>query len=350
MAVRFDASGEHYTRAITLGSVTDWSACCWAKLAVDRTVASIIWQIDDGSGTSYLRVSAWNGTALAFQTQSSAWFGLMGHTLAADQWVFIGLSATTNPGLARVRIRTAGTATFIGGTPSQSNVTVSANTIRLGNTAASDWFNGSICGVRMWDAALTAEELEKESWTYQPQRTSNLRVWYPLLAPSTVDYSGGGQTLSGGTGAAQDDGPPIAWSTARHRIVIPAALPPVTGDLAGVLPAATATTTGMVRVSGTLIGVAPAAAASLAGDVDTNHLAGILPAATAAMAGTVKVSAAAAGVLPAAAGLFAGEVEIPANDITVTASEPVRGWAAAEGPTWGAGAGRRGWTAGPPTT
>jgi hypothetical protein len=184
-----------------------------------------------------------------------------------------------------------------------------------------------------------------------PQRTANLRAWYPLLKPDQNDASGNGQTLSGGTGATLDDGPPISWSTGRHRIVIPTAATPVSGTLAGTLPAATASTSGTVTVSGTLAGVAPAAAASLSGNVDTNHLAGVLPAATASMAGAVTVSGAMSATLPAVVGVLAGEVEIPANDITVTAGTMTRGWNAASlDQPWTSEAAGRDWRTGTPTT
>lgn len=230
MAVRFDASGEEYTRSLALGSVTNWTVTCWAKLMVDRAATTTVWMIDDGSGGNYLRISAWNGSALAYQTASSTWFGLAGQTLMVGEWTYIGLSSTANPGLARVRIRTAGSSTFIGSTPAQTNVTFTAGTLRIAaGQAAGEWLNGSVAGIKVWDQALTVDELEQESWTYLPQRTSGLRAWYPLLLPESTDYSGAGQTLSGGTGTALDDGPPISWSAGRRRIVIPAAAPPPAG-------------------------------------------------------------------------------------------------------------------------
>ncbi|WP_188188032.1 LamG-like jellyroll fold domain-containing protein [Nonomuraea sp. SYSU D8015] len=351
MAVRFDADGESYTRSTGLGTVTNWSVACWAKLAVDRAATTVVWQIDDGAGATYLRVNAWNGTALTFQTSGNSWFGLAGHTLVIDEWTFIGLSSTANPGQARVRIRTASSSTFVGGSPTQANVTISAATLRIGDgQGASEWLNGSIAAVKAWDAALTMDELELESWQYLPQRTANLRAWYPFVRVEGTDLSGNSQTLSGGTGAALDDGPPISWSTGRHRTGV-RVLDTVTGSLAGTLPTATASSAGTVTVSGTLTALAPAATADLTGNLNTNHLAGVLPAATASMAATVEVSGSAASTIPAAAGAFAGEVEIPANDITVTPGPLARGWQSTPPDrSWKSGTAGRGWKTGTPTT
>ncbi|MFI7468158.1 LamG-like jellyroll fold domain-containing protein [Nonomuraea sp. NPDC049646] len=350
MAVRIDADGEQYTRSLGLGSVTNWTVTCWAKLSVNRSTTTVVWQIDDGAGAEFLRINAWNGSELTFQSGAAgAWFGFAGFTLVVDQWTYIALSSTANPGQTRSRIRPAGSATFSGGSPTQTNTTFSAGTLRLGAShTTNQWLNGSICAVKVWDTALTELELEQESWTYQPLRTTNLRAWYPLLSPSTVDSSGNGETLSGGSGTTLDDGPPIAWKQGRRRTATPTTT--VAGTLAGTLPAATAAAAGTLTVAGTLAGTAPTATAALAGNLTTNYLAGVVPAATASMAAAVKVTAASAATLPAATGALAGDVDIPLNDITVTPGTPARRWTAgspARG--WDAGRAKRGWTATPPT-
>lgn len=373
MAVRFDTTGEHYTRAITIGSVADWSAALWVKMVTDRAATSVLWQIDDGTGASFLRVSAWNGSALAFQTTGSTWFGTIGHTLIANEWTYVGMSATANPGQARVRVRPAGTSTFVGGSPTQANTTFTANSVRIGGTNSStEWLNGSIAGVRMWNAALTEDELEAESWAYMPVRATNLRVWYPLLTPSTVDYSGNSESLSGGTGAALDDGPPISWWTARHRRATLIPVSGVSGALAGTLPALTGSMTGAVTASGTLAGTLPpltssmtgtakvisalagtlpSLTASLAGTVAVSVLNANLPALTGSLTGTVKTSGPLVGTLPALTGSFAGEAAIPPDDLTVSTPGPARGWAAGQvSRGWDSSSPARGWAAGSPTT
>lgn len=222
MSVRFDADGESYTRSTGLGSVTVWSFACWVKLAVDQATTTVLLQIDNGSGTSRLRINAWNGTALTYQTDGGGWFGTIGHTLTVGAWSYVGISGTSNPGEVRSAARAAGSTTWAGGTSSQTNATFNAATLRIGDgQAANEWLNGSLAAVKIWDQALSFEELQQESWTYLPKRTAGLRGWYPFLSPSTTDYSGLAQTLSGGTGAALDDPPPITWSAGRRRIFIP---------------------------------------------------------------------------------------------------------------------------------
>ncbi|MET8866519.1 LamG-like jellyroll fold domain-containing protein [Nonomuraea sp. NPDC004580] len=394
MAVRFDADGESYTRTISLGTVTNWSFCCWVKLAVDRAAATVLAQIDNGSGSSRFRINAWNGTAVTFQTDSGGWFGNVGHTLSVGSWSFVGVSGTSNPGQVRTAARAAGSTTWAGGQSSQTNVTFSANTLRIGDgQAASEWLNGSLAAVKVWDQALTVDELRQESWAYLPVRTTGLRGWYPFLAPGTVDYSGGGWTLSGGSGAATDDGPPIPWRSGRRLVVFPASTPPVDAEFAANLPPLAASAAGEVTVTGQLAAALPpldaditahlgnnaqldaalpALAASLTGQLDVtatldatlpalttdiaveaeaNVVEAVLPALTATLAGQLDITAQLAATLPPLTVELTGETIPPHGDITITTPGPQRGWAAGTpARTWTAPAAIRGWNARPPTT
>lgn len=40
MAVRFDADTEEYTRAVSLGTATQFTITCWAKISVDQNNVS----------------------------------------------------------------------------------------------------------------------------------------------------------------------------------------------------------------------------------------------------------------------------------------------------------------------
>ncbi|MER7500460.1 LamG-like jellyroll fold domain-containing protein [Nonomuraea pusilla] len=367
MAVRFDADGESYTRATGLSTVTTWSFSCWVKLAADRTTTTVLAQIDNGSGSGMFRINAWNGTALTFQTDSGGWFGNIGLTLTVGGWFYVAVSGTSNPGQVRTAARAAGSTMWVGGQSSQANVLFSAATLRIGDgQAANEWLNGSLAAVKIWDQALAVEELQNESWTYAPRRTAGLRGWYPFLSPSTTDFSGLAQTLSGGTGATLDDPPPLTWRAGRRRVVrsgpqlvqgsLAATLPPLTataagtvkasGDLAGSLPTLTAAATGSVKTTGTVTAALPRLAASLTGDVEGSALAAVLPALTATLAGQATVAGDLAGALPPLAAQLGGEVEIPTNDITIAASAPRRGWAAGlpDG-GWDTGTATRSWTA-----
>ena len=368
MAVRFDAINESYSSLQVGGAATAYTVACWARLEVNRSSLSTIWQIENGVGGNYLRVTAWNGSSLAFQTANGPWNGSMATTLTVGGWYYIGFSATVNPGQARFAIRAAGSSTFTSSTSSQANTTVTLGTLFLGSGfTASEWFNGSIAAVKIWNAALTTTELQDESWTYRPQRTNGLFGWHHLLTTSGVDSSGNHRPLAGGTGTSVADGPPLAWSQGRRKIVR-AADPVITGTLAATLPALTASASGTVKTSGTLTAALPPLAAAAAATVKTagtltvglphlgatmsgtvggaGTLAATLPALTATMQGTVRggfltptlpaLTAQLTGTvrftgtlqagLPALTAQLAGVVVIPPYDLVATAGAPQRGW------------------------
>ncbi|MCK2219711.1 hypothetical protein MF672_038840 [Actinomadura sp. ATCC 31491] len=410
MAVRFDASGESYNRALALGAQSAWTVSMWVKLAANRLVSTILWQIDNGS-SDWLTVRAWDGSALAIETDGE-WNALLSHTLTVGTWTYVGIGAETNGDVSRVIGDAGGTLTT--STPNYGATTFNAGFLLLGvGGLSTSWLNGSIAAVKVWSGVrLTTDELLQEAYTYQPQRTSNLRCWYPFDRLEATDFSGNANTLSGGTGASLDpDGPPISWSTGRHRLAIPTSSTPPTGSVAAGLPPLGAASTGAVRVSGsathTLPGLSasatgaavvagsaalglPSLSASAAGTAEspgelavglpslgaaaTGHVqppgeiaatlpgisAGLdgtvflgivdhdLPALSASAVGAVVVSGALGATLP---GLVA---EVPTDiiyDITVTTPGAERGWAAGEPERAVAADGAvRGWTAGRPTT
>jgi len=83
-----------------------------------------------------------------------------------------------------------------------------------------DWINGRIAAFKLWDATLTAAEIQLEMQTYVPQRLANINRWTPLLPGTTerlADYSGSGLNwTSGGTPTDESD-PPIVWDLIQPR-------------------------------------------------------------------------------------------------------------------------------------
>ncbi|MEV4287371.1 hypothetical protein AB0K40_17845 [Nonomuraea bangladeshensis] len=412
MAVRFDASGESYSRSLALGAQTAWTVSMWVKLAANRAVSTILWQIDSGTA-DWLTLHAWNGLDLALETDGE-WNVTIGQTLTVDTWAYIGIGAETNGNVSKVSGDAGGPLTTA--TPNYGPTAFNASILRLGvGGLAASWLNGSIAAVKVWSGVrLTVDELLQEAYTYQPQRTANLRCWYPFVRLEATDFSGLGNTLSGGTGAALDpDGPPISWSPGRPRVVLPAstAPPTISGSIAADLPSLGASAASSVLVAGSAAHTLPALTASengavvvagaatvglpsLAADVDAateppNELAVGLPPLTASAQGHVQPPGELTAALPSLSADLAGTVqlgiidhdlpalsadadgqvvvsgalsatlpglmaEVPADviyDITVTAAGAERGWAAADPErSWAAGDAARGWTAGRPAT
>lgn len=92
--------------------------------------------------------------------------------------------------------------------------------LRIGESVfGAEWWRGRVANFKVWNAALTQAEIENELAQYVPHRTANLLRWHPFLIAETTDYSGADRTLTGGTGATTEDGPPIPWHVPLRRII-----------------------------------------------------------------------------------------------------------------------------------
>lgn len=226
MAVRFDADGEDYTRALTLGSQTALTVSCWFKISVDRNDFSSIFFIDNGTSDNWGMQTGTDGTTMATVFDASTQEGM--GSLTVGTWYYVCLS--TNGTTGNLYYKTASATSLT--TQSVTSVTASINaaTLRIGESPwGAEWLNGCIAAFKVYTGvALSAAEADLESRQYLPSRVANLQGFYPLVRAETADYSGNGRTLSGGTGAATEDGPPIPWRVHSPRIILPIA---ATGDL-----------------------------------------------------------------------------------------------------------------------
>lgn len=223
MAVRTDADGEDYTRALALGTQANLTVCGWFRLVVDRNTWSTIFSVDNGTGDNWLLQTNSDGVTLnsVFDATSQEGIGAM----TVGTWYFIAMATAGTSG--NIYYRTAAQSTLTTVAVTGATASVNAATLRIGESPwGTEWWNGEFSNVCMWTATLTAAEVLQESTRFVPYRYANLVAWYPLIRPETVDYSGNGRTLSGGAGATYADGPPIPWyTTSKPRLV----LPPATG-------------------------------------------------------------------------------------------------------------------------
>ncbi|MGA5764469.1 LamG-like jellyroll fold domain-containing protein [Nonomuraea bangladeshensis] len=240
MSVRFSASGQNYTRTLSLGAQSQWTVACWIRLAADRNAFTTAWSLDAGTGDYYLFQAGTDGTTFGLYDESfNSSSPITGSTkaLTVGTWYYIAISVNDANGtmVSRAATDTAFTTTTWSGL---GDTSTSITTLRIGESAfGSEWLNGNIAGFKFWSGAtLTAEEMQSEAWTYTPQRTTNLRAWYPFTRAETTDYSGQGNTLSGGTGATTEDGPPIMWRQGRRRLAPPAGSDASTAPAAVVAP------------------------------------------------------------------------------------------------------------------
>lgn len=222
MAVRQSASGQHFTRAVNLTSQTAFAVACWLKISEDRDAVSTVWSLDDNDGFETavgLKTSA-NGTTIGVEDFSAG--VVASRALTVGVWYYVGVAVNGSNG---VMVSKGATDSSFTVATWATSVNTDHTTLRIGDDGFAQWFNGAVSGFKWWQGALSQAELESEAGSLAPRRTANLRAWYPWTRVETVDYSGNGQTLSGGTGATTEDGPPVPWRRGRHRLFTPGEIP-----------------------------------------------------------------------------------------------------------------------------
>ncbi len=231
MAVRIDATGEHYNR--TTGSFPTngiMTTTFWCALDVARVGANAALWSTQGYWALYNENG--DGSTMALERSSVVLPGSV--TMSVGAWYFFavaragtGASQTVwyygTPGSSLTTNTYTSTTTNF--TPSQEHIGTNVF------NAAAGWFNGRIAAFKQWSAGLSLAEIEQERGCYVPIRSANLFEWYPFLeggatTQARADLSGNGRTLAVGTNSATADGPPIVWQPARRRIVAPASAPP----------------------------------------------------------------------------------------------------------------------------
>jgi hypothetical protein len=212
MAVRYAADGRDHTRALGLGSTSQFSLSFWGKISSNRIDFTTFVTLDGGSASDCFMVQTLDdGTSVYLYTESTSASTLQ--SLIVGTWYYFGISV--NGTAATAVIRGATTSTFNTYTRTLGSGTTNLANLRIGESAfTAEWLNGCVAAFRLWHGVtLTAEQLQAESYTYKPRRLANLVAWHPFLRTETTDFSGNGNTLSGGTNTTTEDGPPISWGS-----------------------------------------------------------------------------------------------------------------------------------------
>lgn len=202
MAIRFDASGDSLSRARLTGAKT---VMAWIYLAVDRNAYTVFFGLGDNAFVGTLS----DGTSIIFYDGSVEHSTSGSLTVGAWQHVaFVGAgdssSDTFSVYLNGAQIGTGTRAANDAGT-----------NMYLGNDTYSEWLNGRLAHVKIWNAALTAAEIQQEMYSSRPQRFANLWSWLPMIESGSgrnSEWSSSGNTWTANGTLADEDGPPVAWN------------------------------------------------------------------------------------------------------------------------------------------
>jgi hypothetical protein len=227
MAWRIDASGDNLRRSTSLPASTLVTICAWIKVVNDRNGNFRCPFILETSGT---------GSFVGVEWSSSNTFDVIAGTIvsfgvtptSATGWFFVAVTANGS-GANAVHGYWAkpGDTSFNTATANGSSFTPAFLT--FGNDDVSEWMDGRIAAIKVWDAELTQTELWTEMWSQTPFRRTNLHLFAPGFKHAELnDMSGNGKTLTANGTLTTEEGPPVPWRRGRPRrssITVPAGAP-----------------------------------------------------------------------------------------------------------------------------
>lgn len=202
MSIRFDTGGESYNISTSLPSNTIPSTVSmWVLLVVDTNTYQIFFNDDD---TNYLLGCDGTGQVLIFYNGSDR---TTSQTLALGTWYHVALVAS---GTSR-RIYLNGALVLDYTDPGSSDVPAS---YYIGSSSGGSFtLNGRLGAFKMWTAALTQAEVQREMRSQRPVRVSDLYAFWPMLDVGNggTDFSAFGRNLSASGTLTTEDNPPVPW-------------------------------------------------------------------------------------------------------------------------------------------
>jgi hypothetical protein len=207
VAVRFSANGQDYSSTASPPATT-FTVVCWARFASLPSNYQTVWSSDQPGGATYLELAMEpaDSTIHVFNQSISSLTGLV---VSAGTWyktavVLSGGTGTLYFAAAGQTLSTFSTGSF---------GAVTSPTLKIGNSGFnSDWLDGNVANFKHYSAVLTQTEIEAELNSWTAVRTANLVRHHKFQVAETTDYSGNGNTLSGGTGATTEADPTIPES------------------------------------------------------------------------------------------------------------------------------------------
>lgn len=195
MSVRVSASSQDLRRTTSLPALTAFTQCGWGYF---HSIAAANWHYIGGMENAVSAATTWlmigyNDSGV-FQLESSVANTNFASGPAIGRWFFWALTCSGTAATAYWRY--AGATSF--NTVTATAPAMTPAVLWIGNDNALEWCDASIAHVKVWDAALTAAELQREAQWGEPVRLEKLHAYWPLNAVGDCkpDLSGNNRPLT----------------------------------------------------------------------------------------------------------------------------------------------------------
>lgn len=226
MAVRYDATTDNMSRTASLPSTSTLTVCAHAYIQVSPNPFGIVFSYDNGVA-AYLQLYFDVGSpyVLTFGASGGSAAQTVLGSITTGVWYFVAMTVNGANGVGYGASMST-TAALSSVAKASINLTgVNKCWVANNGFGGGDDLNGRIANLKIWEASLSAAELEQERYFTRPQRIANLYGWYPQLdaATAATDFSGNGRNFTVGGTLATEDHAPTAWSAAVPSVYVPAA-------------------------------------------------------------------------------------------------------------------------------
>jgi hypothetical protein len=217
MAIVMDAAGEKYTRTTSLPAVTAFTIMGWVTISEVYDYHGFF-AFGDTTGSRSV-VLGTSGGGQTFKLEEGAEGAqVLGTTLSFDTWYHVTVTCAGS-GANQLIGYLNGVSDVVG--TIDANVTAENLVIGSDPVFGNPVLNGRMAAVKIWGAALTANEILNERHYFAPVRLTNINSWYPMVdtvvADNLIDRNGAANLTAGGT-LTIGNGPPILWAPGTRNV------------------------------------------------------------------------------------------------------------------------------------
>ena len=218
MAVVINATSDRFRKATGSFPSTsgDFTVCGWFYFATDRNTYTTIFVLNSTTGSPsggdgwWLQMNSDGSTLAIWDQDADAWYTAGIGAMTTGNWYHVAIRKNSTNLRGSLRVRTTLTYTTVACDNPPADTFTPAN-MEFGTDGYSEPTYGNYANWKIWEAALTDDELLQESMRFLPIRRANLWAWYPMIDASGRDYGPNGNNLNVLTGLTVGDNPPISY-------------------------------------------------------------------------------------------------------------------------------------------
>lgn len=174
----FGTGLERLRRTTSLPSPTSYTFCCFMKLVKSTSTFTIVFAFDDGGGINAHQLGS-DSDGLSFGIWEAGVF-TNATTLTVGVWYFVAVTFDgTNTKVYWANQDTGAALAVSSHAQSAGSKTITATQLLLGTAGdglLTEAINGRTVGARLWDRALSSDELQQERTSFTAIRTANLNT------------------------------------------------------------------------------------------------------------------------------------------------------------------------------